>query len=70
MSMKAKFKTLVHELDRDALEELGRSVASEMEGRRRQSAIKLEHIHPRMSAEEKERAAREIARVIEGGDDA
>lgn len=70
MSMRAKFKTLVRELDREALEELGRSVASEMEGRRKQGAIKLEHIHPRMSAEEKERAAQEIARVMKDGDDA
>ena len=42
---------------------------SEIEGRRRQGSIKLEHIHPRMSADE-ERAAQEIARVIEDGDDA
>lgn len=70
MSMKAKFKALVQELDREGLEELRRSVASEMEGRRRKGSIRMEHIHPRMSAEEKERAAQEIARVMKDGDDA
>jgi hypothetical protein len=70
MNMRANFKTLVEELDREALEELGRSVASEMAGRRKKGSIQMEHIHPRMSPEEKERAAQEIARVMKDGDDA
>ncbi len=64
MSMKAQFKALVRELDTEGLEELRRSVASEMQGRRQQGAIRMEHIHPGMTASEKERAAQEIARVM------
>ena len=70
MSMKAKFRTLVRELDGGALKELGRYVASELEGRRQKTAIKLEDIHPRMSAEEKRQAMEEIARVLKGDQDA
>ncbi len=68
--MKAKFKALVRELDAAALEELRRSVAQEVEGRRRRDAIKIEDIHPLMSAEEKRRAMEEIARALRGGGDA
>lgn len=66
MSMNGKFKALVRGLDPVALEELRRSVASEMEGRRQKTAIKLADIHPRMSAAEKEQAAIEINRVLRG----
>jgi hypothetical protein len=70
MSVKAKFRALVRELDAAGLEELRRSVASEVEGRRQQSAIKLEEIRPGMTAEDKERAMAEIARALRGGEDA
>jgi hypothetical protein len=70
MSIHAKFKTLVGELDREGLEALRRSVAREIEGRRQKTAIKLDDIHPMMTSEEKEQAAREIARVLRGHDDA
>jgi hypothetical protein len=35
-------------------------------GRREQTAIKIEEIHPRMTAEARKEAAREIARVLRG----
>ncbi|HML16666.1 MAG TPA: hypothetical protein VK419_06555 [Bryobacteraceae bacterium] len=66
MSMTAHFNKLVKDLDQKTLEELRRSVASEMEGRRRKTSIKIADIHPGMSEEDKERAAEEIARVLEG----
>ncbi|HUA86443.1 MAG TPA: hypothetical protein VMB85_21445 [Bryobacteraceae bacterium] len=68
--MKTKFRALVRDLDAAALDELRRSVAAELEGRRQQSAIKLEDIHPRMSAEDKQRAMREIARALRGDEHA
>jgi hypothetical protein len=58
----------VRGLDPQTLEELRRSVAAEMGERRQQTAIQIEHIHPKMSAAEKEEAAREIARVLRGED--
>jgi hypothetical protein len=70
MSIQAQFKTLVGELDKEGLETLRRSVAREIEGRRQKTAIKLSDIHPRMTAEEKEQAAQEIARVLKGHEDA
>jgi hypothetical protein len=70
MSVKAKFKALVRELDAASLEDLRRSVATEVEGRRQKDAIKMEDIHPRMSAEDKQRAMEEIARALRGGEDA
>ena len=66
--MKTKFDDLVRSLDPAALEELRRSVAAEWGGRREQTAIQLEHIHPKMTAEAREEAAREIARVLRGED--
>jgi hypothetical protein len=70
MSVKTKFRALVRELDAAALEELRRSIASEVEGRRQQGAIKLEEIRPGMSVEDKQRAMDEIARALRGGEDA
>ncbi len=64
--MKTKFDDLVQSLDPATLEELRRSVAAELGGRREQSAIKIEEIHPRMTAAAREEAAREIARVLRG----
>ncbi len=64
--MNTKFDELVRSLDPGALEELRRSVAAELGGRRAQSAIQLEHIHPKMTAAAREEAAREIARVLRG----
>lgn len=63
--MNKEFKTLVRGLDPEALEQLRRHVATEIEGRRQKSAIQMGDIHPRMSAAEKEQAAMEIARVLE-----
>jgi hypothetical protein len=64
MSMRVKFETLVHDLGRDDLEVLRRTVASEIDGRRRKTAIQIEDIHPEMSPAAKDEAAREIARVL------
>ena len=64
--MNAKFDDLVRSLDPQTLEELRRSVATELDGRHEEAAIQLEQIHPKMSAEAREDAAREIARVLRG----
>ena len=64
--MNSKFDDLVRSLDPQTLEELRRSVASELGGRREESAIQIEHIHPKMSVEAREEAAREIGRVLRG----
>jgi hypothetical protein len=64
--MKTRFDDLVQSLDAATLEELRRSVAAEVGGRREQTAIQIEEIHPRMTAEAREEAAREIARVLRG----
>lgn len=66
MSMTAHFQKLVKDLDQKTLEELRRSVASEVEGRRRKTSIKIADIHPRMSEEDRKRATQEIARVLQG----
>ena len=62
----SKFKELVEGLDREALDELRRSVAEEVGERRQHSAIHLEHIRPGMSEEQKDAAVKEIARVLRG----
>ena len=64
--MKTKFDDLVRGLDPAAFEEQRRSVAAEVGERRGQSAIQIEHIHPKMTAEARDEAAREIARVLRG----
>ena len=64
--MNSKFDDLVRSLDPQTLEELRRSVAAELGGRREETAIQIEHIHPKMSVEAREEAAREIARVLRG----
>jgi hypothetical protein len=64
--MTTKFDDLVRSLDPRTLEELRRSVAAELGGRREQTAIQLEQIHPRMTQEAREEASREIARVLRG----
>lgn len=64
--MNSKFDDLVRSLDPQTLEELRRSVASELGGRREETAIQIEQIHPKMSAEAKDQAAREIGRVLRG----
>ena len=66
MSMREKFETFVRDLDPEDLEALRRSVASELDGRSRKTAIKIEDIHPAMSAADKDQVAREIARVLKG----
>ena len=64
--MNSKFDDLVRSLDAQTLEELRRSVATELGGRHEEGAIQIEQIHPKMSAEAREDAAREIARVLRG----
>jgi hypothetical protein len=64
--MNSKFDDLVRSLDASTLEELRRSVAAELGGRHGETAIQIEHIHPKMSAEAREDAAREIGRVLRG----
>jgi hypothetical protein len=66
--MNSKFDDLVGSLEPETLEELRRAVASEIGGRRRQTDIRLEDIHPKMSAAEKDRAAQQIARLLRGED--
>jgi hypothetical protein len=66
--MNSKFDDLVRSLEAGTLEELGRAVASEIGGRRQQTSIRLEDIHPKMSADQKDEAARQIARVLRGED--
>jgi hypothetical protein len=62
----SKFKELVESLDREGLEELRQSVSAECGQRRQKNAIRMEHIHPGMSEEQKARALQEIARVLRG----
>lgn len=62
----SKFRELVESLDREALDELRKSVAAEVGERRQKGAIHLEHIRPGMSDEQKDAAAKEIARVLRG----
>ena len=64
--MNSKFDDLVQGLDAQTLEELRRSVAAELGGRHEQTAIQIEQIHPKMTVEAREDAAREIARVLRG----
>jgi len=66
MSMSEKFETLVRNLDRDALHDLRRTVASEIDGRRQKVAMKVEDIHPGMTAAQREQAREEIARALRG----
>lgn len=66
--MNSQFDDLVGSLEAETLEELRRAVASEIGGRRRQTDIRLEDIHPKMSAAEKDRAAQQIARLLRGED--
>jgi hypothetical protein len=62
----SEFQELVESLDREGLDELRRSVASEVDERRQKNAIQMQHIHPGMSEEQRERAVQEIARVLRG----
>jgi hypothetical protein len=64
--MGAQFDDLVHSLEPAMLEELRRTVAAEVNTRREQSAVQLEHIHARMSEEDRGRALAEISRVLRG----
>jgi hypothetical protein len=68
--MSAKFKALVRDLDQNALEALRRSVVREMDARRQKTALQISDIHPQMSAEEKQQAFEDIARVLRGSDEA
>lgn len=64
--MNSKFDDLVRSLDPQTLEELRRSVIAELGGRREEAAIQIEQIHPKMSSDAREEAAREIGRVLRG----
>lgn len=66
--MNTKFDDLVQSLDERMLEELRRSVTGEVNARREQKAIQIEEIHPKMSQQAREEAAREIARALRGED--
>jgi hypothetical protein len=68
MSMSKKFETLVRNLDRETLDDLRLTVASEIGGRRQKSAIKVEDIHPGMTPTQRDQATEEIARVLRGED--
>ena len=61
-----KFKDLVESLDSAGLNELRRMVNAEASERRQAGAIRMEHIHPGMTEEQKDAAAKEIARVLRG----
>jgi len=62
----SKFRDLVESLDREGLDELRRMVSAEVSERRQKTAIRMEHIHPGMSEEQKDAAVKEIARVLRG----
>ena len=64
MSLNAKLQALVRELDPNTLEDFQRSIAAELKARREPVGFQMENIHARMSAEDKARAASEIARVL------
>jgi hypothetical protein len=64
MSMREKFDVLVRDLAEDQLEQLRESVAGEIGGRRQKTGVRIEDIHPRMTGEERERAARDIAHIL------
>ena len=66
--MESKFDDLVRNLSPEMLEELRRAVAGESGLRKQAASIQLESIHPRMSDDEREQAAAEIARVLRGED--
>jgi hypothetical protein len=66
MSMEGAFDRLLNDLDDDALIGLGRALALETSQRRQTPVFQVEDIHPRMSATDKERAMREIIRVLRG----
>ena len=68
MSMRNQFEALVRDLDKESLEQLQQSLSAEIGGRRQEKVLRLEDIHPRMTAAEKEQALKEIARVLEQGD--
>jgi hypothetical protein len=59
-----KFEKMVSKLDQQTLEELRQSVAAEIAARR--PSVQLSDIHPQMTAEQKQTAMREIARVLRG----
>ncbi len=64
--MNSKFDDLVRSMDPQTLEDLRRSVLAELGGRREETAIQIEQIHPKMTADAREEAAREIGRVLRG----
>ena len=66
MSMEQGFDKLVQELDDAAFAGLNEAVGKEAGLRREQTAMKLEEIHPNMSAADKRRAHELIARVLRG----
>jgi hypothetical protein len=65
-TMSSKFDELVQNLEAPMLEELRRSVASELSERRAHSSIQMEQIHAEMSNDDKLRAMQEIGRVLRG----
>jgi hypothetical protein len=64
--MESVFEKLVQDLDDEGLAQLRRAVAAESGGRREKSALRVEDIHPGMDEADRERARRDIARVLRG----
>ena len=66
MNMEQGFDKLVQDLDDNALAGLNQAVSKEADARREQLSMKLEDIHPNMTAADKLRAKEQIARVLRG----
>ena len=64
MNANPNLTELVRRLDAETLNELRRSIDSEMEERQEASSFQIEEIHPGMSADDWQRAASEIARAL------
>ncbi|HLX44444.1 MAG TPA: hypothetical protein VKR43_13460 [Bryobacteraceae bacterium] len=62
MSLDRKFKSLIRDLDQNALEELNRLVTSELG--RHAAGFRIDEIHPRMTSADKEKALEEIGRIL------
>ena len=66
MSTESVFDKLVQDLDDEGLAGLRRAITAELGGRRHKTALQVEDIHPGMAEADRERARREIARVLRG----
>jgi hypothetical protein len=64
MSMSAKFKGLIRDLDHETFQDLHQFIAVEAEQRRSETAFQVENIHPSMTPEQRDQAASEITRAL------